>query len=99
MIEQLMEFDYFKTRKDMKKVELAEMISKLKWESHNVFKNIYNYGEEPDKVYIILKGVVQLLAPNPAIKGRALLYREYKNLQQWKKEEFDPLVEVAKIQR
>jgi len=39
-----------------------------------------------------------LLDPNPAIKDRTLLYREYRNLIKWKKEEFDPLVALAKIE-
>ena len=100
LVEQMMEFDYFQKKcKDVKKNDLQEIISKMKWESESVFNDIYSQGDENDKFYVILRGVVQVLVPNPAIKGRALLYREYKNLLQWKKEEFDPLVELTKIER
>jgi CRP-like cAMP-binding protein len=96
----MMEFDYFQKKcKDVKKNDLQEIISKMKWESESVLNDIYSQGDENDKFYVILRGVVQVLVPNPAIKGRALLYREYKNLLQWKKEEFDPLVELSKIER
>ena len=98
LMEVMMDFEYFHRRKDMKKADFVDMISKLKWESHNIMDYIYHHGEDPNKFYVILKGTVQLLDPNPAIKDRTLLYREYRNLIKWKKEEFDPLVALAKIE-
>lgn len=31
-------------------------------------KDVINYGDNGDKFYIIIKGIVQVLIPNPAIE-------------------------------
>ena len=57
------------------KSDLQGVVNKFQWESHNALTNIYEHGDESHKFYVILKGVVQLQVPNPAIKNRTLLYR------------------------
>jgi len=54
----MMDFEYFRKRKDMKKADFVDMISKLKWESHNIMDYIYHHEEDPNKFYVILKGTV-----------------------------------------
>ena len=72
------------------------MVSKLNYERFDTLENVIRYGETGDKFYVILKGVVSAQVPNPSIKDWPFEYRHYKNLLQWKKEEFDPKVEKAK---
>lgn len=41
----------------------------LQFEQLSEFRNAFEYGEKGEKFYIVLKGVVSLRQPNPAIKG------------------------------
>jgi hypothetical protein len=59
-------------------------------------KNVIDYGEVGDNFYILLKGVVSVQIPNPAIRDRAVKRKDYDKLLAWKKEEFDPRAEKAR---
>ena len=53
-------------------------------------------GDEGDKFYIIVQGVVSVQIKNDQIKERMFKRREYDQLLKWKGEVFDPKVEKAK---
>ena len=55
------------------------------------------HGDIGDKFYVIIKGVVSVHVPNPAIKDRAVKYRNFQNLMEWRDNEFQKKVEEAKI--
>ena len=58
--------------------------------------NVFNYGEVGDKFYIILRGVVSINTPNSAIKDRAVKFKDYQLLLEWKENEFDKKAESCK---
>lgn len=57
------------------------------------------HGDIGDKFYIILKGVVSVKVPNPAIKNRYSLWKEYQQLKEWKENVFDLRVRQAEKKR
>ena len=59
-------------------------------------QNCINFGETGNKFYIILKGVVSVQIPNPNLKDKALIERDFNNLKIWMKEEFEPRVNAAR---
>lgn len=59
-------------------------------------EDVINHGDAGNKLYVILKGVVSVHTPNPAIKERKLFWREYMILKKWKETELDPKIEIAR---
>jgi hypothetical protein len=69
---------------------------------------VVTFGEEGDKFYVIIKGVVSVLIPNPSAVSQAgipkgmtitMMKREYDNVLKWKKHVFDIRMEEAKLER
>ena len=46
-------------------------------------------GDEGDKFYIIIQGVVSVQVTNEKIQERLFKRREYEQLKKWKKDVFD----------
>tara|TARA_B110000285_G_C15055044_1_gene579102 strand:+ start:123 stop:725 length:603 start_codon:yes stop_codon:yes gene_type:complete len=67
-----------------------EIASSLKFEKFKAGEKVVNFGDEGDKFYIILKGVVSVQIQNPSIKDYRLVERDFNKLKEWKKDEFDP---------
>jgi signal-transduction protein with cAMP-binding, CBS, and nucleotidyltransferase domain len=59
-------------RKEFKKEDLVALINMMKFESFNPIEDVITHGDIGNKFYIIIKGVVSVHVPNPAIKDRAL---------------------------
>jgi CRP-like cAMP-binding protein len=76
--------------------QVKELVNMLKFEEYELMENVMCHGDAGDKFYIILKGVVSIHIPNPAIKDRIHNWRKYNKLKKWKLSEFDPRVEISK---
>jgi signal-transduction protein with cAMP-binding, CBS, and nucleotidyltransferase domain len=71
-----------------------EIASSLKFEKFKAGEKVVNFGDDGDKFYIILKGVVSVQIRNPRIQDYRLQEREYNKLKEWKRDEFDPKLKV-----
>jgi hypothetical protein len=58
--------------------------------------NVFEYGDSADDFFIILRGVVSVQIPNPSIVDNAVKRKDYEALLEWKKNIFDPRVEISK---
>ena len=58
---------FFKQR-NIKQNELVELVSAFKFEEFEAGEDVINHGESGDKFYIILKGKVKVMIPNPKVK-------------------------------
>ena len=70
------EIKFFKELPKLGENGLREIASLLKIESFAPLEDVIKYGEQGDKFYIILQGVVSVNVPNPSIcqgKGMTML--------------------------
>ena len=74
---------FFKEKK-LQDEDLREIAMKLKFQKCRGMTNVFNYGEVGDKFFIILRGVVSIITPNTAIKDRAVKFKDYQMLLEWK---------------
>ena len=59
-----------------------------------------NYGDEGEKFYIIVQGVVVVKIPNfQEIPEWDIARHEYQRLKSWKKEFMDPIIEQTRVIR
>lgn len=83
-------------KKNIKSREHCEQIVQLMhFEECQEFQNVINYGEKGDKFYIILKGLVSIKIPNPAIGDWRNQRAKYENLLKWKNTYFEHLKDRA----
>lgn len=76
--------------------EFKEIAQVLKFEKINGSQNVITHGDNGNKFYIILKGVVSVQIPNPNMPDRALYERDFENIKKWMRNEFEPRVKIAK---
>ena len=93
----MLQVDYFKKKTNLKYDDLKELIGQMKFHSCKSMRDVISHGDQGHLFYVIIKGAVTVQIPNPSIKNRTFLWREFKRLTQWKKEEFDQRVEEAKL--
>ena len=77
--------------------DLIDVASHLQIESFSPRSTVINYGELGDKFYIVLKGVVKVLIPNDTIPDRAVKWKNYMFLKDWKRDVYD--VSVVKAEK
>lgn len=96
---------FFKDMPHLTEENITELAQNMQFESCNTMDDVVKYGQEGNKFYIILKGVVSVLIPNPDVgnyidtsggMSYVMIKRDYNNLLRWKKEVFDPKMDVAK---
>ena len=68
MINMISKINFFKT-KQIKDQDMKELVQAFQFEWIPEFHNVVEYGEKGEKLYIILKGLVSVRIPNPAIKN------------------------------
>lgn len=86
---------FFKEKK-LQDEDLREIAMKLKFQKCHGMTNVFNYGEAGDKFYIILRGVLSIITPNSTIKDRAVKFKDYQMLLEWKENEFDKKAKSCK---
>lgn len=84
--------------KRIKSHELLEIVSSFQFERCSEFQNVFEYGDPGERLYIILKGVVSIRTPNPAVQDWARHHKNYLELLAWKKQVLEPKLDAA-IQR
>ena len=57
------------------------------------------YGESPETFYMLINGIVSLKTRNMNVPEWNFQWREYQKLLEWKTNEFDPMVENAKLDK
>ena len=67
--------DYFKNLLEQSEEKLMKLIPLLNYKTFKTNERIMNFGEEGDKCYILLKGIVGIYKPFPVTKQLSL--REY----------------------
>ena len=79
--------------------EKTELANLFKYETFSGMDYVMNIGDQGDKFFIIIQGVVSVQIHNLTIPQRMFKRREYDKLLQWKRDEFDPKVEIAKKEK
>ena len=55
----------------------------------SAFDNVFEYGNEGDLFYIIIKGLVSIKIPNPTISDWRMHRKRYDDLIEWKTKKFE----------
>jgi signal-transduction protein with cAMP-binding, CBS, and nucleotidyltransferase domain len=73
----MLNIPYFKQRKDLDYNELKDLVNQMNFEELQPNEDVVKYREKGYKFYVIIKGVVSINVPNPAIKDSLALWRYY----------------------
>ena len=60
LVKFLMKYDYLTQQKNLQYSEMRELAQLLTYEEYEPGQQIYNYGEEPENFYMVLKGHVSI---------------------------------------
>ena len=94
MISMISKINFFKN-KQIKDQDMKELVQAFQFEWIPEFHNVVEYGERGEKLYIILKGLVSVRIPNPAIKNWTFQRKYFLELIQWKKAYLDKRIDDA----
>ena len=89
----LREIKFFKDRQSMTDNNYQDIVNVLQFEEANQFEDVVTYGEVGEKFYIIIKGSCSVNIPNPAIKDWKYMKKQYDELVNWRRQNFDKKVE------
>ena len=70
--------------------DIKELSSFLQFKEVPQFEKAVTYGEVGNEFFLILKGLVSIQIPNPAVPEWKIKWRDYQKLLDWKKSTFDP---------
>ena len=51
---------------------------------------VFEYGDIGEQFFVVIKGIVEVLIKNPAIKKWDIVRNDYEKLLKWKKNDFGP---------
>jgi len=68
MVEMIQQIKFFKDR-NIKDKDVSELCTAFKFEHFDSHSNVFKWGDQGEKFYIIIKGQVSVQVPNPKIKN------------------------------
>lgn len=81
------------------KAHLKELMTCCYFETIKEGENVFDYGDEGDKFYIIIKGTCSVLIRNPKIREWYHQWIQYQKLLAWKEDKFDRRVEKVRQEK
>ena len=67
----------FFAQKNIKREDMVELVNCFKFDVRNQGENVFDYGDKGEHFYIIIKGMVGVFIPNPAIANWKRENKEY----------------------